>query len=102
MRLVMIDSLARMDLSDRAYGSVNAFTNSKYSEGFRLHNFYDIQTYVLNKIAKADKHDFNEYLPKVTLAELRLQNKSRLNIKDQWASHPTMEERIESIQLKLP
>lgn len=95
---VMIDSLARMDLSDRAYGSVNAFTNSKYSEGFRLHNFYDIQTYVLNKIAKADKHDFNEHLPKVTLAELRLQNKSRLNIKDQWASHPTMEERIESIQ----
>ena len=95
---VMIDSLARMDLSDRAYASANAFTNSKYSEGFRLHNFYDVQTYVLNKIAKADKHDFNEHLPKVTLAELRLQNKSRLNIKDQWASHPTMEERIESIQ----
>lgn len=95
---VMIASLARMDLSDRAYGSANAFTNSKYSEGFRLHNFYEIQTYVLNIIARADKHDINEYLPKVTLDELRLQNKSRLNIKDQWASHPTMEERIESIQ----
>lgn len=95
---VMIDSLARMDLSDRAYGSANAFTNSKYVEGFRLCNFYDIQTYVLNIIAKADKHNFNEHLPKVTLDELRLQNKSRLNIKDQWASHPTMEERIESIQ----
>ena len=95
---VMIDSLARMDLSDRAFGSANAFTNSKYSEGFRLHNFYDIQTYVLNIVAKVDKHDFNEHLPRVTLTELRLQNKSRLNIKDQWASHPTMEERIESIQ----
>ncbi|RRJ92276.1 hypothetical protein EG240_03620 [Paenimyroides tangerinum] len=95
---VMIDSLARMDLSDRAYGSANAFTNSKYSEGFRLCNFYDVQTYVLNIIARKDKHNFNEHLPKVTLDELRLQNKSRLNIKDQWASHPTMEERIESIQ----
>jgi hypothetical protein len=42
-------------------------------------------------------------LPLVSLAQMNRYNKSKLNIKDQWASHPSTEERIaQAERLNLP
>lgn len=94
---IMGITLARLDLSDFADQSSMDFLNSKYKQGFKFENFYRIQSQVLKILGEKKKHAFNDRFPIVTIDEIDSNNKSRLNIKDQWASHPTMKERIEAI-----
>lgn len=94
---IMGSTLARLDLSDYADQSTLNFINSKYKQGFKVANFYRIQSQVLKFLGEKKKHRFNDRFPVVTINEIDSNNKSRLNIKDQWASHPTMKERIQAI-----
>jgi hypothetical protein len=48
--------------------------------------------------AKKSKLQVVDGLPEVSAEELNKFNKSKLNIKDQWASHPSTEERIERLE----
>jgi len=94
---IMGTTLARLDLSDYADQSSLEFLNSKYKQGFKFENYFRVQSQVLHFLGEKKKHTFKDGLPIVTIDEIDSNNKSRLNIKDQWASHPTMKERIEAI-----
>ena len=77
-------SLLRMDLADHSYNSVINFYENKLSENIKSENIYKEQNYVLNFLAI--ESDLNKF------------NKSKLIIKDQWASHPSTEERISNLE----
>lgn len=94
----MIDSLLRMDLADKAYNSVVEFLNEKYSEEKKISNLFSLQKDVLQFFGELNNLEFKGRYPLVTIDEIDKYQKSRLIIKDQWASHPTTEERVKKIK----
>lgn len=99
----LIASLSRMDLADNAYSSTFGFLNKQYGLDYKILNFFTLNAFVLSYYGKTNKMEFKGRFPIVSAEELNKYNKSRLNIKDQWASHPTMEERIAKIEkLNIP
>lgn len=91
-------SLLRMDLADHSYNSVLNFYSEKVSENIKSENIYKEQSYVMRFLGKESNLTFKNNLPEVTELDLSKYNKSKLNIKDQWASHPSVEERISNIE----
>jgi Zn-dependent protease with chaperone function len=96
--LPLKESLLRMSLAEHAYNSVLGFYESRINEGLRSNNIFPEQHFVMNYLAKESNLPIENGLPKVSLAELNKFNKSKLVIKDQWASHPAIEERINYLE----
>ena len=94
----MIDSLLRMDLADKSYDSVIEFVNEQYAEKKKISNLFSLQKDVLQFFGELNNLKFKGRYPLVTIEEIDKYQKSRLIIKDQWASHPTTEERIKKIK----
>ncbi|MDI1307262.1 MAG: M48 family metalloprotease [bacterium] len=91
-------SLLRMDLAYHSYNSVLNFYGDKISENIKSDNIYKEQSYVMNFLGKESSLNFKDNLPLVTELETSKYNKSKLNIKNQWASHPSVEERVLNIE----
>lgn len=91
-------SLLRLSLADHAYNSVLSFYGGKISKNQKSENIYKEHTFVMNYLAKDRNITIHNNLPQITSEELNKFNKSRLVIKDQWASHPTTEDRIAMLE----
>ncbi|MEH0153840.1 M48 family metalloprotease [Limibacter armeniacum] len=91
-------SLLRIKLADHAHQSVLNFYGEKVKENFRSGNMFQEQFHVMNFLATEDNILLENQLPMVSLNDLNRFNKSRLVIKDQWASHPSTKERIERLE----
>lgn len=91
-------SLLRMNLADHCFNNVLNFYEEKISQNIKSNNLYKEHDFVMNLIAKESNLTIINGLPEVTLEELNKFNKSKLVIKDQWASHPSTEERIERLE----
>jgi Zn-dependent protease with chaperone function len=101
--LPLINSLRRMDLADYSYNTVLNFYGSLAKENLSSSNIFKEQEFVLNFLAKESELDTLDGLPFVTAESIKKRNKSKLIIKDQWASHPSLEERIKRLEaLNLP
>lgn len=91
------ESLLRLDLAEYSYHSVFSFYGVKIEDNYKSKNVYEDQTFVMNFLGNENKLDFKNDLPQVSVLELNKYNKSKLNIKDQWASHPSIEERVAAL-----
>lgn len=87
------ESLLRMDLVDSSYNSVLNFYGEKMAQNFKSNNIYKEQCFVLDFLAKDNQLESKNNLPVVTLLDISKFNKSKLNIENQWASHPSIEDR---------
>ena len=97
--LPLEESLLRMDLADNAYSSViNFYNNHKISQKEISGNVYREQTFVMNFLANENELEYKNGLPDVKLSETGLFNKSKLVIENQWASHPSTEDRIKRLR----
>ncbi|MDR6968808.1 Zn-dependent protease with chaperone function [Flavobacterium arsenatis] len=96
--LPLKESLLRMDLAQHSYNDVLNFYGNRIIDNLKSRNIYNEQTFVMNFIASENKIQLKDNLPLVTAFDLNKFNKSKLNIKDQWASHPTTDERIEALE----
>ncbi len=92
------ESLLRMDLADHSYQMVLNFYNNKIADNLKSKNIFTEQTFVMNFIATENKIPFKNDLPVVSALDVSRYNKSKLNIKDQWASHPATDERIAALE----
>ncbi|MBZ4190308.1 M48 family metalloprotease [Niabella beijingensis] len=88
------NALWRMELSDYAFTSVLRFYEQKIDDNTRSPNIYPEQDFISRFHARADGIPFEEGLPIITAAHRARFNKSRLKLNNQWASHPTTEERV--------
>jgi len=91
-------SLLRMSLVDNSYSNVLNFYSSRISENIKSENLFKNQTAVIKFLADINKLPVKNSLPDITLEEQSKFDKSKLVIKDQWASHPTIKERIERLE----
>lgn len=92
------ESLLRMDLADHAYNSVLNFYSEKIPDNIKSKNIYKEQAYILNFTASQNNLTFKNNLPIVSELDLNKYNRSKLIIKNQWASHPSIEDRIKAIE----
>lgn len=91
-------SLLRMSLADYSFDSVLNFYNAKITDRIISDNLYRDQLYVLGLLAERSNFPVRNGLPDISLEEQSKFDKSKLVIKDQWASHPGMRERIERLE----
>lgn len=87
------ESLLRMDLVDSAYNSVLRFYSDKISQNIKSRNIYSEQSFLLDFLAKDSQIEFKNGLPLVSELDINKFNKSKLNIENQWASHPSTQDR---------
>lgn len=88
------ESLLRMELANNSYQNVINFYEGRISKNQASPNIYKEQFFVMNFLAKHSELESKYDLPHVKLSESGLFNKSKLNIENQWASHPSNEDRI--------
>ncbi|SMC52482.1 M48 family metallopeptidase [Chryseobacterium sp. YR221] len=88
------ESLLRIELASNSYNNVISFYDAKVSKNQASKNIYKEQSFVMNFLATQNELEMKYDLPNVKLSESGLFNKSKLMIENQWASHPSHEERI--------
>ncbi|MCE4565172.1 M48 family metalloprotease [Maribellus sp. CM-23] len=91
-------SLLRMALADNSLDNVLNFYNGKISDNIKSDNLYRDQSCVLNFLAESNSLIITNGLPDISLEEQSKYDKSKLVIKNQWASHPTIDERIDRLE----
>lgn len=95
--LALQESLVRLDLAQHAYNLAINFYEKKSDDKIISENLYQDQLFVLDILVKENNTPLKNNLPLVALEDLRKYNKSKLNVDDQWASHPTTEERVNAL-----
>jgi len=96
--IALEESLLRLDLAGNSYSSVIDFYNSKIEESQTSKNIYKEQNFVMNYLAKESELELKYNLPVVKISEAGLFNKSKLVIENQWASHPSTEDRVAKLR----
>ena len=91
-------SLLRMSLADISFNNVLNYYNGKISENMRSENIYREQNSVIQFLAERNNLAISNNLPDISLEEQSKFDKSKLVVKDQWASHPTIKERINRLE----
>ncbi|MBK8874216.1 MAG: M48 family metalloprotease [Bacteroidetes bacterium] len=97
--LPLKESLLRMDLADHSYNTVLDYYFGRITDNIKSKNIYKEQRFVMNYLATQNKLSFKNNLPLVSELDLSKYNKSKLIIKNQWASHPSIEDRIKALEL---
>lgn len=91
-------SLLRMDLADKSYNSVLQFYENKFSEGWISENIFKEHAFIMKFYAEKQGIAIVNRLPEVKPENTNSFNTSKLVIKNQWASHPEIEERIAALE----
>ena len=91
-------SLLRMDLADKSYNSVLQFYENKFSEGWISENIFKEHVFIMKFYAEKQGIAIVNRLPEVKPENTNSFNTSKLVIKNQWASHPEIEERIAALE----
>ncbi len=90
-------SLLRLELSDVAFNySFNFYTES--NQKYLPKDLYRNQFSLMKIISERNNHPYVNGLPKIDAEDLTRYNKSRIEIEDQWTSHPDILKRIERIK----
>ncbi|MDF2931378.1 MAG: hypothetical protein K0R36_709 [Chryseobacterium sp.] len=92
------ESLLRLELANNSYNNVLNFYEARISKNQSSKNIYREQFFVMNFLAEQSELETKYDLPYVKLTESGLFNKSKLNIENQWASHPSTEDRVAKLR----
>lgn len=88
------EALMRLDLGSAAYGSIMSFYGEKSKSGQIPDNIYPHHSFATNYFAQQNKIDIIDGFPKVGLDHLNEFKGTKVEIKNQWASHPEVEDRV--------
>ncbi|HYG17373.1 MAG TPA: M48 family metallopeptidase [Ohtaekwangia sp.] len=89
----LITSLRRLDVANMCYERVLHHYNEWCGEGKKSDNIYQCHTEVMNHFAESHGLKMEGGIIQVTAQLFGQYNKSRIVVKDQWASHPSTEDR---------
>ena len=93
-------ALLRSSLGEESFNQAVNFYEEKITENKKSENLYREQFFVLNFQATQNGISLKNGFPELSVDDLTRFNKSLLVIEDQWASHPSTEERIKRLELK--
>ncbi len=93
----LLTALARVKMADPCYQKVIQDANELVADNKRIDNIFHSQSYIYRLVAEQFRLPLNEGLPEVSYAFAAAAESSRINIKNQWASHPTLTEREQNV-----
>jgi Zn-dependent protease with chaperone function len=98
-----ISALTRIEVASSCYHTALNDANEQLKSQKVAHNIYPNQLVVMHTVAAEYRMPVREGLPEFTFHFIDSFTRSRINYKDQWASHPTLKERIANLdRLQLP
>lgn len=89
----LISSLSRIEIAQNCYNLALTNADEWLKKNKVSRNIFNNQLTILHSLAKEFKLPVTEGLPQVSFQFVQSFSKSRVNYKDQWASHPTIAER---------
>lgn len=95
----LVSSLRRLNFAALAFNNVLNYYNEQVSKNITTANIYPQQLFVMKLLAVESSLPVENGLPQVTDDHLNRYNKSKLVIIDQWASHPSTEDRVNALRL---
>lgn len=93
-----ISALMRAGLAADAFHYLWQFYYSKISENLKTENVYPQHKFVMDRIANEHGFKFINSIPQVSKEILSGFGRSKLVIENQWASHPSVEDRIKRLE----
>lgn len=98
-----ITALQRLDIAAGSFNNVIDYYNGRFEEAVCTKDIYAQHRFVYTFLALRYNIRLMEGLPMPTEEDLKRYNKSKLIIKDSWASHPDTEDRVERLRaLNIP
>ena len=94
----IISGLSRIEIAQNCYNTALNKANELLKQDKKSKNIFDNQLTVFQTIAKEHKLSITKELPDISYQFIRSFSASRVNFKNQWASHPTLEERRANIE----
>ncbi len=91
-------SLLRLDLANQSFSRVLGYYDTKVDEALTSKNLFKEHTFVMQFLAKKQNITIDNNLPQVSEKESTNFSNSKIVIKNQWASHPELEERIAALE----
>src|SRR5690606_32966670 len=101
----IISSLRRLDVANVAYDQLLNYYNLWFKEGLKVDNLYPQHTVVMQQLAQEHALPLVDGLPQVDANSFARYNKARVVVKDQWASHPSTDDRekhLRSLNITTP
>jgi len=95
----LISSLSRIQIADDCYQNALNNANAWLKDNKVSKNIFNNQLVILRSWAKEHQLPLKQGLPDVSFQFIQSISKSRINYKNQWASHPTLEERKAHLEL---
>ncbi|HMF72705.1 MAG TPA: M48 family metalloprotease [Flavitalea sp.] len=93
----LVDALRRLDLADACYHSVLRKYDDLFKQKLVANNLYQDHQTVMQHIAKEHRLEIRNNVAIVNDEFLQAQVQNRVNYRDQWASHPSVEERTRAL-----
>lgn len=95
----VISGLSRIELAGSCYNTAMNKARSLLKDKKIITNFFDSQLAVLQSVASKLKLPVKNNLPKVSYEFMQSFSASRVNFKNQWASHPELKERKQHLEI---
>jgi len=93
-----VTALLRTGLAWDSFNYVWQFYYNHISENTKAENLYPQHSYAINQIAERYGVQFSNGLPQVKKETIARFNRSKLIIINQWASHPSVDDRIKKLE----
>jgi Zn-dependent protease with chaperone function len=93
----LVSALSRVEVAGSCYNTVLKDANDQLKERKIARNIYPNQLTVFRSLAAEYRLPLRHGLPEVSYSFIESFSRSRINYKDQWASHPTLPERAASL-----
>jgi len=91
-------ALLRLPYVDGVRDRILSYYQEKIDACIKTDNIYDKSAWLLNFIATEEDIPIKNEVPSISLTDITKLNLSKLNIEDQWASHPRLEDRLQNLQ----
>jgi hypothetical protein len=101
----LITSLRRLEVADMTYNNVFEFYQENFKNGLKPENIYPQHREAMNVFSKLHDLPMSHGLLQVDANSFARFNKTRVVIKDQWASHPSTDDRenhLRSLKIETP
>lgn len=93
----IISGLSRIEVAQSCYDSALNKASEMLKDHKKSRNIFNNQLTIFQTIAREHKLSLTNGLPDVSYHFIQSFSSSRINFKNQWASHPTLEERKASV-----
>lgn len=93
-----VSALLRTGLAGDSFNYLWQFYYNHISENIKADNLYPQHSFVINQIAERYGVQFRNGLPQIRKETIARFNRSKLIIENQWASHPSVNDRVKKLE----